>query len=156
MSTGTPEQGVAARLSFLDRYLAVWILAAMAVGLGRGRLMPGLGDASATVAVSGVPLPIALGLPVMMYAVPAEVRYDRLDTVTRIALPLLVHFVLMRAGSMLLLKASASTTRAAPRSPSRPRATTSSGPSPSRSPPSAPPRGRFRPVSSGRSSRYPS
>ncbi|WP_308103123.1 ACR3 family arsenite efflux transporter [Streptomyces sichuanensis] len=74
---------VAARLSFLDRYLAVWILAAMGAGLGLGRLVPGLGDALAKVTVTGVSLPIALGLLVMMYPVLARVRYDRLDTVTR-------------------------------------------------------------------------
>ncbi|MFJ4713044.1 ACR3 family arsenite efflux transporter [Streptomyces sp. NPDC088785] len=74
---------MAGRLSFLDRYLAVWILAAMAAGLGLGRLVPGIGDALAAVTVSGVSLPIALGLLVMMYPVLAKVRYDRLDTVTR-------------------------------------------------------------------------
>ncbi|MFH8410942.1 ACR3 family arsenite efflux transporter [Streptomyces sp. NPDC018019] len=74
---------VAARLSFLDRFLAVWILLAMAAGLGLGRLVPGLGDALAKVTVTGVSLPIALGLLVMMYPVLAKVRYDRLDAVTR-------------------------------------------------------------------------
>ncbi|OKH95581.1 ACR3 family arsenite efflux transporter [Streptomyces uncialis] len=74
---------VASRLSFLDRYLAVWILVAMAAGLGLGRLVPGLGDALAKVTVTGVSLPIALGLLVMMYPVLAKVRYDRLGTVTR-------------------------------------------------------------------------
>ncbi|MFI1482831.1 ACR3 family arsenite efflux transporter [Streptomyces sp. NPDC020747] len=74
---------VAGRLSFLDRFLAVWILAAMAAGLGLGRLVPGLGDALAKVTVTGVSLPIALGLLVMMYPVLAKVRYDRLGTVTR-------------------------------------------------------------------------
>ncbi|MFE3636119.1 ACR3 family arsenite efflux transporter [Streptomyces cellostaticus] len=74
---------MAGRLSFVDRYLAVWILAAMAAGLGLGRLVPGLGDALAEVTVGGVSLPIALGLLVMMYPVLAKVRYDRLDTVTR-------------------------------------------------------------------------
>ncbi|MFD7503818.1 ACR3 family arsenite efflux transporter [Streptomyces sp. NPDC059850] len=74
---------LAARLSFVDRYLAVWILLAMATGLGLGRLVPGLGDALAKVTVTGVSLPIALGLLVMMYPVLAKVRYDRLDTVTR-------------------------------------------------------------------------
>ncbi|MEU5957358.1 ACR3 family arsenite efflux transporter [Streptomyces sp. NPDC047525] len=74
---------VAARLSFLDRFLAVWILIAMAAGLGLGRLVPGLGDALAEVTVTGVSLPIALGLLVMMYPVLAKVRYDRLDSVTR-------------------------------------------------------------------------
>ncbi|MFD8568812.1 ACR3 family arsenite efflux transporter [Streptomyces sp. NPDC059639] len=70
-------------MSFVDRYLAVWILAAMAVGLGLGRLVPGLGDALAGITVTGVSLPIALGLLVMMYPVLAKVRYDRLDSVTR-------------------------------------------------------------------------
>ncbi|MFF9393430.1 ACR3 family arsenite efflux transporter [Streptomyces griseoluteus] len=83
MSTAAPEGNVAGRLSFVDRYLAVWILSAMAVGLGLGRLVPGLGDALAKVTVTGVSLPIALGLLVMMYPVLAKVRYDRLDTVTR-------------------------------------------------------------------------
>ncbi|WP_367124743.1 ACR3 family arsenite efflux transporter [Streptomyces phytohabitans] len=79
----SPAGPVAARLSFLDRFLAVWIIAAMAAGLGLGRLVPGLGDALAEVTVTGVSLPIALGLLVMMYPVLAKVRYDRLDTVTR-------------------------------------------------------------------------
>lgn len=79
-SSATP---VAGRLSFVDRFLAVWILLAMAAGLGLGRLVPGLGDALAKVTVTGVSLPIALGLLVMMYPVLAKVRYDRLDTVTR-------------------------------------------------------------------------
>ncbi|WP_428953435.1 ACR3 family arsenite efflux transporter [Streptomyces sp. cg35] len=83
MSADAPGKSPAGRLSFLDRYLAVWILAAMAVGLGLGRLIPGLGSALATVTVSGVSLPIALGLLVMMYPVLAKVRYDRLDAVTR-------------------------------------------------------------------------
>ncbi|MFJ9351210.1 ACR3 family arsenite efflux transporter [Streptomyces sp. NPDC101237] len=78
-----PAAPVAGRLSFLDRFLAVWILLAMAAGLGLGRLVPGLGNALATVTLTGVSLPIALGLLVMMYPVLAKVRYDRLDTVTR-------------------------------------------------------------------------
>ncbi|GGV36976.1 ACR3 family arsenite efflux transporter [Streptomyces spectabilis] len=76
------ESGVVAELSTLDRYLAVWILAAMALGLGLGRLIPGLNDALAKVELGGVSLPIALGLLVMMYPVLAKVRYDRLDAVT--------------------------------------------------------------------------
>ncbi|WP_374362332.1 ACR3 family arsenite efflux transporter [Streptomyces sp. NP-1717] len=81
--SAAPEQAVVGRLSFLDRYLTAWILAAMAVGLGLGRLVPGIGDALAEVTVTGVSLPIALGLLVMMYPVLAKVRYDRLDTITR-------------------------------------------------------------------------
>ncbi|MBM7438566.1 ACR3 family arsenite efflux transporter [Streptomyces sp. HB132] len=82
-TTAAPAGRVAGRLSFLDRFLAVWILTAMAAGLGLGRLVPGLGHALAKVTVTGVSLPIALGLLVMMYPVLAKVRYDRLDTVTR-------------------------------------------------------------------------
>ncbi|MFE4449932.1 ACR3 family arsenite efflux transporter [Streptomyces sp. NPDC056796] len=78
-----PSGPVGARMTFLDRFLAVWILIAMAAGLGLGRLVPGLGDALAGVTVTGVSLPIALGLLVMMYPVLAKVRYDRLDSVTR-------------------------------------------------------------------------
>ncbi|MFE0681206.1 ACR3 family arsenite efflux transporter [Streptomyces sp. NPDC058961] len=83
MTTTAAAGPVSARLSFLDRFLAVWILIAMGVGLGLGRLMPGLGDALAKVTVTGVSLPIALGLLVMMYPVLAKVRYDRLGSVTR-------------------------------------------------------------------------
>ncbi|MFF2814507.1 ACR3 family arsenite efflux transporter [Kitasatospora cineracea] len=79
---GPEAASVAGKLSFVDRYLAVWILVAMALGLGLGRLVPGLNDALAKVEVGGISLPIALGLLVMMYPVLAKVRYDRLDTVT--------------------------------------------------------------------------
>ncbi|GLW59124.1 ACR3 family arsenite efflux transporter [Kitasatospora phosalacinea] len=81
-ATGPEAASVAGKLSFVDRYLAVWILVAMALGLGLGRLVPGLDDALAEVEIGGISLPIALGLLVMMYPVLAKVRYDRLDTVT--------------------------------------------------------------------------
>ncbi|MFE0806290.1 ACR3 family arsenite efflux transporter [Streptomyces sp. NPDC058848] len=76
------DDSIVKKLSTLDRYLAVWILLAMAVGLGVGRLVPGMDDALAKIEVGGVSLPIALGLLVMMYPVLAKVRYDRLDRVT--------------------------------------------------------------------------
>ena len=78
----TGEVGVVAKLSFLDRFLAVWILVAMALGLGLGRLIPGLGSALAKVEIGGVSLPIAVGLLIMMYPVLAKVRYNSLHTVT--------------------------------------------------------------------------
>ncbi|WP_285730565.1 ACR3 family arsenite efflux transporter [Nocardiopsis sp. ATB16-24] len=74
---------VAARMPTLDRFLAVWILFAMAAGLGLGRLVPGLNQLLSAMEIGGISLPIALGLLVMMYPVLAKVRYDRLDTVTR-------------------------------------------------------------------------
>jgi ACR3 family arsenite transporter len=73
---------VAGKLSVLDRLLPVWIVAAMALGLGLGRAIPGLNDALSKVAIGGTSLPIAVGLLVMMYPVLAKVRYDRLDSVT--------------------------------------------------------------------------
>ncbi|WP_335939787.1 ACR3 family arsenite efflux transporter [Streptomyces sp. PTD5-9] len=79
---GRGDDSIVGKLSTLDRYLAVWILLAMAIGLGLGRLVPGMNDALAKIEIGGISLPIALGLLVMMYPVLAKVRYDRLDTVT--------------------------------------------------------------------------
>ncbi|WP_409235660.1 ACR3 family arsenite efflux transporter [Streptomyces sp. PA5.6] len=76
------DASIVAKLSTLDRYLAVWILIAMGVGLGLGRLIPGLNDTLAKVEIGGISLPIAIGLLIMMYPVLAKVRYDRLDAVT--------------------------------------------------------------------------
>jgi ACR3 family arsenite transporter len=70
------------RLSTLDRFLPVWILAAMALGLLLGRALPRLDDALDTAQVADVSLPIALGLLLMMYPVLAKVRYGELGTVT--------------------------------------------------------------------------
>jgi ACR3 family arsenite transporter len=74
--------GVVKKLSPLDRFLPVWIIAAMVLGLLLGRLVPGLNDALAAVSVGDVSLPIAIGLLVMMYPVLAKVRYDELGHVT--------------------------------------------------------------------------
>jgi ACR3 family arsenite transporter len=79
---GDGDGSIVRKLSTLDRYLAVWILLAMAAGLGLGRLIPGLDTALAKVEIGGISLPIALGLLIMMYPVLAKVRYDRLDNVT--------------------------------------------------------------------------
>ncbi|SNT39631.1 ACR3 family arsenite efflux transporter [Rhodococcoides kyotonense] len=70
------------KLSTLDRFLPLWIGIAMALGLGLGRVVPGLDDALSTVSIDGISLPIAIGLLVMMYPVLAKVRYDRLGAVT--------------------------------------------------------------------------
>ncbi|MEU5876394.1 ACR3 family arsenite efflux transporter [Spirillospora sp. NPDC047279] len=69
-------------MSFLDRFLPLWIGAAMLAGLLLGRGVPGLDDALDAVKIGEVSLPIALGLLFMMYPVLAKVRYDRLGSVT--------------------------------------------------------------------------
>ncbi len=79
----TTADPAVARLSTLDRYLPVWILAAMAVGLLLGRGVPGLQGALDAVSIGSVSLPIALGLLLMMYPVLAKVRYTELDTVVK-------------------------------------------------------------------------
>ncbi len=74
--TTSQTQQVSGKLSTLDRFLPVWILLAMGLGLGLGRLIPSFGQAVDSVQVAGVSLPIALGLLVMMYPVLAKVRYN--------------------------------------------------------------------------------
>ncbi|MEX0827245.1 MAG: ACR3 family arsenite efflux transporter [Acidimicrobiia bacterium] len=75
------EQAVLARLSVLDRFLPAWILLAMAMGIGLGRLFPALNDALDTIKIGSVSLPIALGLLAMMYPVLAKVRYSKVTEV---------------------------------------------------------------------------
>ncbi len=76
------DAAVLQRLSTLDRFLPVWIIAAMVAGLVLGRVIPGLDDALSKVEIGSVSLPIAIGLLVMMYPVLAKVRYDELGHVT--------------------------------------------------------------------------
>ncbi|WP_018296715.1 ACR3 family arsenite efflux transporter [Corynebacterium lubricantis] len=65
------------RMSFLDRYLPVWILVAMAAGLLISQVFPGIGDALGAMEVGGISIPIAIGLLIMMYPPLAKVRYDK-------------------------------------------------------------------------------
>ncbi len=64
------------RLSALDRFLPVWIFAAMGAGVLLGRVFPGLGALLDRVQVAGVSVPIGIGLLWMMYPVLAKVRYE--------------------------------------------------------------------------------
>ncbi|MDQ1249921.1 MAG: arsenite transporter, partial [Actinomycetota bacterium] len=60
------EHAVVARLGLLDRFLPVWILAAMALGLLLGKLVPGVQTALDAVKIGQTSLPIAVGLLLMM------------------------------------------------------------------------------------------
>ncbi len=68
------------RLSTLDRYLPLWIFAAMGLGLLLGRRFPDLGALLDRVQVAGVSVPIGLGLLWMMYPVLAKVRYETIGS----------------------------------------------------------------------------
>jgi arsenite transporter len=81
--TAITEAAVAGKLSTLDRFLPVWIIAAMAVGLLLGHFVPGIGPALESAEVANVSLPIAIGLLVMMYPVLAKVRYNETGHVIR-------------------------------------------------------------------------
>lgn len=81
-ATATNSTPVLKEMSFLDRWLAAWILLAMAVGLLLGKFVPGLNDALDAVKIGQVSLPIAIGLLVMMFPVLAKVRYDETHRVT--------------------------------------------------------------------------
>ena len=71
------------RLSTLDRFLPLWIFAAMAIGILLGRVFPDLGAALDRVQVAGVSVPIAIGLLWMMYPVLAKVRYESIGAHVR-------------------------------------------------------------------------
>ena len=90
IAAGAPR----ARLSFLDRYLTLWIFAAMALGVALGNFVPAVPRALDAMAVGSTSIPIAVGLILMLFPPLAKVRYEKLGQVFRDGKVLALSFVL--------------------------------------------------------------
>jgi ACR3 family arsenite transporter len=81
MSTQPKALNAANSMSFLDRYLTIWIFVAMAIGVGIGALFPQVATWNESLSVGSTNIPLAVGLILMMYPPLAKVNYSLLGKV---------------------------------------------------------------------------
>ncbi|WP_260260341.1 ACR3 family arsenite efflux transporter [Vibrio intestinalis] len=83
MSNSANATLTAPKMSFLDRYLTVWIFAAMAIGVAIGALFPQVAEWNESMSVGSTNIPLAIGLILMMYPPLAKVDYSLLGKVRK-------------------------------------------------------------------------
>lgn len=86
------------RLSFLDRYLTLWIFAAMILGIVIGSIVPGISQLIDGMSIGSTNIPIAIGLIIMMYPPLAKVKYQALPDIfkdkTSITISLILNWII--------------------------------------------------------------
>ncbi len=98
MTTQALTENAANNMSFLDRYLTVWIFVAMALGVAIGVFFPAAAQLNETLSVGSTNIPLAIGLILMMYPPLAKVDYSLLGKVKQdkqaIALSLIMNWII--------------------------------------------------------------
>ena len=94
MTISSQSENQRPRLGFLDRYLTLWIFAAMAFGIALGKLAPAVPQMLADMSVGSTSIPIAIGLILMLFPPLAKVRYEALGQVFRDGKMIALSFVL--------------------------------------------------------------